>query len=193
MFDEIEKAHPDVFNVLLQILDDGRLTDSKGRVISFKNTVIIMTSNIGAEKARSMRRLGFDSGEVDSEYDKMKDVISEELKAAFKPEFLNRIDEIIIFHKLSREDAGQVCDLFLRLLSDRLLKRDIQLTVSPAAREKLLEEGYDEVYGARPLRRVIQRRIEDALSEKILEGEVSPGQKIIADVVGGKIVFRAVK
>ncbi len=193
LFDEIEKAHPDVFNVLLQILDDGRLTDSKGRVISFKNTVIIMTSNIGAEKARSMRRLGFDSGEVDSEYDKMKDVISEELKAAFKPEFLNRIDEIIIFHKLSREDAGQVCDLFLRLLSDRLLKRDIQLTVSPAAREKLLEEGYDEVYGARPLRRVIQRRIEDALSEKILEGEVSPGQKIIADVVGGKIVFRAVK
>lgn len=195
LFDEIEKAHPDVFNILLQILDDGRLTDSKGRVVSFKNTIIIMTSNVGAGKASERRTLGFSGAGNDavSEYDRMKDAITEELKVQFKPEFLNRVDEIIVFHKLDREDAAKVCDLFLQILSDRLKKRDIDLSVSDAAKDVLLGEGYDETYGARPLKRVIQRRIEDALSEEILAGRVSPGKGVCADAEGGKIVFRSVK
>ena len=193
LFDEIEKAHPDVFNILLQILDDGRLTDSKGRVISFKNTVVIMTSNVGAGKVKSISRLGFNTPAEDAEYDKMKDNITEELKAQFKPEFLNRVDEIIIFHKLTREDGATVCDLFLETLSKRLKNRDIELNVSDAAKQKLLDEGYDEVYGARPLKRVIQRRIEDALSEEILLNKVSTGQKVNVDVKDGAFVFQPVK
>ena len=192
LFDEIEKAHPDVFNILLQILDDGRLTDSKGRVVSFKNTIIIMTSNVGASKVNEMRRLGFAgaSQEDEAEYDRMKEKISDELKEQFKPEFLNRVDEIIIFHKLTREDAAKVCDLFLSVLCDRLKKREIELDVSNAAKELLLDEGYDAVYGARPLKRVIQRRVEDALSEEILANKISSGQKVLADAKDGKIVFR---
>ncbi len=197
LFDEIEKAHPDVFNVLLQILDDGRLTDSKGRVVSFKNTIIIMTSNIGASQAGEMRRLGFAGGdeskEQDAEYDRMKEKITEELKKQFKPEFLNRIDEIIIFHKLSREDAARVCDLFLSILIQRLKKREIEIDVTDSAREQLLNEGYDAVYGARPLKRVIQRRIEDALSEEILANKVSAGQKVKVDAQEGKFVFEPIK
>lgn len=193
LFDEIEKAHPDVFNILLQILDDGRLTDGKGRVISFKNTVVIMTSNVGAGKVKSISRLGFNTPAEDAEYDKMKDNITEELKAQFKPEFLNRVDEIIIFHKLTREDGAKVCDLFLETLSKRLKNRDIELNVSDAAKQKLLDEGYDEVYGARPLKRVIQRRIEDALSEEILLNKVSTGQKVNVDVKDGAFVFQPVK
>ncbi len=196
LFDEIEKAHPDVFNILLQILDDGRLSDSKGRVISFKNTIIIMTSNVGAGKVNEMRRLGFSGGgdsEAVAEYDRMKDKISEELKEQFRPEFLNRIDEIIIFHKLTREDAARVCELFLSVLCDRLKKREVDLTVTEAAKQLLLDEGYDAVYGARPLRRVIQRRLEDALSEEILANRILTGQKVLADAKDGKIVFRTAK
>jgi len=191
LFDEIEKAHPDVFNVLLQILDDGRLTDSKGRVVSFKNTVIIMTSNVGASKVKAVSRLGFNTGSAaaESEYDKMKDDISDALKSQFKPEFLNRIDEIIIFHKLSKEDGAKVCDLFLETLSKRLKNRNIELVVSDEAKQKLLDEGYDEVYGARPLKRVIQRRVEDALSEEILQNKISSGQKVKVDVKDGVFVF----
>lgn len=197
LFDEIEKAHPDVFNILLQILDDGRLSDSKGRVVSFKNTIIIMTSNVGAGKVNEMRRLGFSGGaesDVDmAEYDRMKEKITDELKTQFKPEFLNRVDEIIIFHKLTREDASKVCDLFLSTLCERLKKREIELSVTEAAKQLLLDEGYDTVYGARPLRRVIQRRMEDALSEEILANKVLPGQKVMADAKDGKILFRALK
>lgn len=197
LFDEIEKAHPDVFNILLQILDDGRLSDSKGRVVSFKNTIIIMTSNVGAGKVNEMRRLGFSGGaESDAdmaEYDRMKEKITEELKTQFKPEFLNRVDEIIIFHRLTREDASKVCDLFLSVLCERLKKREIELSVTEAAKQLLLDEGYDTVYGARPLRRVIQRRMEDALSEEILANKVLPGQKVMADAKDGKILFRALK
>ena len=198
LFDEIEKAHPDVFNVLLQLLDDGRLTDSKGRVVSFKNTIVIMTSNIGAGKVNEMRRLGFagegePSKEEEAEYDRMKEKITEELKAQFKPEFLNRIDEIIIFHKLSREDASRICDLFLSVLSARLKKREIELDITDAARGLLLDEGYDAVYGARPLKRVIQRRIEDALSEEILANKISSGQRVRVDAKEGKFVFEPVR
>ena len=195
LFDEIEKAHPDVFNVLLQLLDDGRLTDSKGRVVSFKNTVIIMTSNIGAGEVKDTP-LGFadpQGGDALAEYDRMKERIGDALRAQFKPEFLNRIDEIIVFHKLSREDAAKVCDLFLASLVKRLGQRGIELHVSSAAKDELVREGYDEVYGARPLRRVIQRRIEDALSEEILQAKVDAGQTVNVDVQGGKFVFSPVK
>ncbi len=193
LFDEIEKAHPDVFNVLLQILDDGRLTDSKGRVVSFKNTVIIMTSNVGAGNVNKMTRLGFSASEDSDEYEKMKDNITEELKTQFKPEFLNRVDDIIIFHKLTREDATKICDLFLATLAERLKGRGIEVNVSNAAKDKLIEEGYDEVYGARPLKRVIQRRIEDALSEEILMNRVSNGQKVNIDVKDGAFTFTPAK
>ena len=193
LFDEIEKAHPDVFNILLQILDDGRLTDSKGRVVSFKNTVIIMTSNVGASEVKKSGSLGFGERSESGEYDAMKERIGEALKAQFKPEFLNRIDEIIIFHKLSRDDAAKVCDLFLSSLQKRLQKREIELTVSSAAHDLLLKEGYDEVYGARPLKRVIQRRIEDALSEQILLGKIGTGDKVLADADGDAIAFRVQK
>ena len=193
LFDEIEKAHPDVFNVLLQILDDGRLTDSKGRVVSFKNTVIIMTSNIGAGEVKETR-LGFAASEENgSAYEQMKERIGDALRAQFKPEFLNRIDEIIVFHKLSREDAAKVCDLFLSSLQKRLSRRGVSLQISAAAKEALVREGYDEVYGARPLRRVIQRRIEDALSEEILQAKVAPGQTVNVDVQDEKFVFSPVK
>lgn len=154
LFDEIEKAHPDVFNILLQILDDGRLTDSRGRVVSFKNTIIIMTSNVGASKASEMNRLGFAGSEPtkeeESEYDRMKEKINEELKAQFKPEFLNRVDEVIIFHKLSRADASRICDLFLSVLAERLKRREIELVVTDAARDKLLDEGYDSYTAPAP-------------------------------------------
>ncbi len=193
LFDEIEKAHPDVFNILLQILDDGRLTDSKGRVVSFKNTVVIMTSNVGASMVNKMPRLGFAAADGGGEYEKMKDDITEALKAQFKPEFLNRIDEIIIFHKLSREDAGKICALFLGTLTERLKGRGIEVRVSDAAKDKLLDEGYDEVYGARPLRRVIQRRIEDALSEEILMNRVASGQTVDIGVKDGAFTFTPVK
>ena len=155
-----------------------------------------MTSNVGASKVNEMRRLGFsgeDGTESEAEYDRMKDKISEELKAQFKPEFLNRIDEIIIFHKLAREDAAKVCDLFLSTLFERLKKRDIEISITPAAKELLLDEGYDAVYGARPLKRVIQRRIEDALSEEILANRVASGKKVKVDAKEGKFIFQPVK
>ena len=192
LFDEIEKAHPDVFNILLQILDDGRLTDSRGRLVSFKNTVIILTSNVGAGGAEAARSLGFGSSTPADAYEGMKERIGEELKKQFKPEFLNRIDEIIVFHKLSRDDAARVCDLFLSTLTARLARREIGIEVRPAAKDELLREGYDEVYGARPLRRVIQRRIEDAVSEEILAGRIAPGQKVAVDAEDGKLVFKPV-
>ena len=152
-----------------------------------------MTSNVGASKVNKMQRLGFAAADDAGEYEKMKDDISEELKVQFKPEFLNRIDEIIIFHKLSKEDAGKICDLFLSTLANRLQKRGIEVSVSEEAKDKLIEEGYDEVYGARPLKRVIQRRIEDALSEEILMNRVSSGQKVNIGVQNGAFTFTPVK
>ncbi len=192
LFDEIEKAHPDVFNLLLQILDDGRLTDSKGRLVDFKNTVVILTSNVGAARAGEMK-LGFTGTAQSSEYEDMKEKITEELKKQFRPEFLNRVDDVIVFHRLTREDMGKVCDLFLDSLVKRLEGRGVRIAVSEAAKDLLIGEGYDEVYGARPLRRVIQRRLEDVLSEEILSDRIRPGQKILADAKDGKIVFVPLK
>lgn len=194
LFDEVEKAHPDVFNVLLQILDDGRLTDSKGRVINFKNTIIIMTSNVGASQIKKMSSFGFSSGdEADAGYDNMKDNINEALKEQFKPEFLNRLDDIIIFRKLTKEEAGKICRKIIDGLSERLAKRDITLKISPEAMDKLLEEGYNDMYGARPLKRIIQKRIEDRLSDEILANHILRGEEVTVTIVDNDFVFRSDK
>ena len=194
LFDEVEKAHPDVFNILLQILDDGRLTDSKGRVINFKNTIIIMTSNVGASQIKKMSNFGFTSGDdADAGYDNMKDNINEALKEQFKPEFLNRLDDIIIFRKLTKEEAGKICYKIIDGLSARLKDRNITLSISDAAMDKLLDEGYNDMYGARPLKRVVQKRIEDRLSDEILANHILPGETVTVDVKDDELIFRSEK
>ena len=189
LFDEIEKAHDDVFNVLLQLLDDGRLTDSKGRVVSFKNCVIILTSNVGASEVTKRNTLGFLSRDDDADYDDMKERITDALKAKFKPEFLNRIDDIITFHKLGKDDIGSIAEILLTGLRKRLKAMGITLDITDEAMDNLLEEGYDSGYGARPLKRVIQRRIEDKLSEEILLGNISNNSIATIDFVDGEYVY----
>lgn len=188
LFDEIEKAHPDVFNLMLQILDDGRLTDNKGRTVSFKNTIIIMTSNVGASEISKKSSLGF-TGSKTSEYDDACNKYNEALKEKFRPEFLNRIDEIIVFHKLTRVETAKIAEIMLSHLRKRLALMDVELIISDVAMGLIIEKGYDSEYGARPLRRVIQRNIEDALSEKILRGELSAGAKITVDEKDGEFDF----
>ena len=185
LFDEVEKAHPDIFNSLLQILEDGRLTDSQGRVVDFKNTVIIMTTNLGTRDISKGFNLGFAaSDDVKSSYERMKNKVQDELKQHFRPEFLNRIDDIVVFHQLSPEEIITIVDLMLAKLDERLRDKDMGLEMTPAAKHLLASKGYDPVLGARPLRRTIQREIEDVLSEKILFGEVRPGQIVLVDAVG---------
>ncbi len=200
LFDEIEKAHPDVFNLLLQILDDGRLTDSKGRTVSFKNAVIILTSNVGAAVAEHSKTgiYGFaadgrgDGETAEKQYDSMKETITKALKEQFRPEFLNRLDDIIIFHRLSESDCAKIGGKIVDSLAKRLAEqRGISLFVTDAALEGLVKEGYDAQYGARPLKRMIQRRIEDRLSEEILLGEIRNGQKVTVDFTGKDFVFKA--
>lgn len=192
LFDEVEKAHPDVFNVLLQILDDGRLSDSKGRVVNFKNTIIIMTSNVGASQIKKMSNFGFASPENDG-YDSMKENINEALREQFKPEFLNRLDDIIVFKKLSKEEAGQICQKIIDDLAKRLMLRNVTLKVSPDALDKLVEEGYNDMYGARPLKRIVQKKIEDRLSDEILSGHILPNEIVTVGVKEGEFVFRSDK
>ena len=191
LFDEIEKAHPDVFNILLQILDDGRLTDSKGRVINFKNTIIIMTSNVGASQIKKMSNFGFRSEEDDGYVD-MRENIMDALREQFKPEFLNRLDDIIIFRKLTREEQGQICEKIIEGVAQKLKVKNVSLKITLAAMDKLLEEGYSEEYGARPMKRVVQKRIEDRLSDEILAGNVLPGELVTVDVNSeGAFAFRS--
>ncbi|HHY81206.1 MAG TPA: ATP-dependent Clp protease ATP-binding subunit [Clostridiales bacterium] len=192
LLDEIEKAHPDVFNILLQILEDGRLTDSKGRTVDFRNTVIVMTSNVGAHTIRKQKVIGFAASDnmAASEYERMKDSIMEELKKTFRPEFLNRIDETIVFHTLDDNDLKEIVQLMIENVSKRLAKQNIYLEVSEAAKEYMTKEGFDVTYGARPLRRVIQRMIEDNLSEEILAGRIKIGDRVKVDMEGDKLVFR---
>ena len=192
LFDEVEKAHPDVFNVLLQILDDGRLTDSKGRVVNFKNTIIIMTSNVGASQIKKMSNFGFASSDNDG-YDNMKDNINEALREQFKPEFLNRLDDIIIFRKLTKEEAADICRKIIKGLSERLSARNVTLEVTDAAMSKLVDEGYNDMFGARPLKRIIQKRIEDRLSDEILSGHILPGETVYVDAVEDELTFRSEK
>ena len=189
LFDEIEKAHPDIFNSLLQILEEGRLTDGQGRVVDFKNTVIIMTTNLGSASIAG-GPVGFQlEGDSQIGYDMMKGKVTEELKKHFKPEFLNRVDDTIVFPQLSKPELLQIVDLFVKQLKDRLLDRDMHIEVSPAARERLSEIGYDPTLGARPLRRAIQREIEDRLSERILGAELLAGDLVKVDLVDGEFTF----
>jgi ATP-dependent Clp protease ATP-binding subunit ClpC len=185
LFDEVEKAHPDIFNSLLQILEDGRLTDSQGRVVDFKNTVIIMTTNLGTRDISKGFNLGFaDSSNINAGYDRMKSKVQDELKQHFRPEFLNRIDDIVVFHQLTPEEIITVVDLMLAKLDERLRDKDMGLELTQPAKDLLAKKGYDPVLGARPLRRTIQREIEDVLSEKILFGEVRPGQIVLVGTEG---------
>ncbi len=182
LFDEIEKAHPDVFNVLLQILDDGRLTDGQGRTVDFRNTVIIMTSNLG-----STAIVGLGAGREEE----MRRQVNEALRANFRPEFLNRIDEVIIFQSLTREQIGEIVQIQLDKVSERLADRHITLLLTPAAKEWLAARGYDPVFGARPLKRLIQKEVLDPLSMKLLSGDLRDGETITVDVLGNKLAFHA--
>lgn len=191
LFDEVEKAHPDVFNVLLQVLDDGRITDSQGRTVDFKNTIIIMTSNAGAQRIVDSKKLGFSNVEnAESEHKDMKNNVMEEVKRMFKPEFLNRIDDIIVFRALSKEDVKGIAALMLKELKNRLAKQmDITLTYGDTVKNFIFEKGYDKKYGARPLKRAIQNNIEDSLAEDILSGKIQASDKVSMTVVDGKVVF----
>jgi len=195
LFDEIEKAHSDVFNILLQILDDGRLTDSKGRTIDFKNTIIIMTSNVGALTISKQKTLGFSTSkdkeqEIKDDYEKMKSKIMVDLKQRFRPEFLNRIDDIIVFHSLTEEHISQIVKLMARDLIHRLKDMDITLELSDEAVRLIAQSGLDLEYGARPLKRAIQKELEDQLSEAILKGDIKKGDTVLTSLEGNKIIFK---
>jgi len=182
LFDEIEKAHPEVFNALLQILDDGRMTDGKGRTVDFKNTLVIMTSNIGSQYIVEL---------TEREREEMVRRVMEALRAHFKPEFLNRIDDIVIFHSLDRDQIKAIIDIQVGILQKRLAERQLEIELSDSTRELIAQEGFDPVYGARPLKRVIQHRIQDALALKLLEGEFGEKDKIIVDATpNGEVLFR---
>ncbi len=192
LLDEIEKAHPDVFNVLLQILDDGRLTDGKGRTVDFKNTIVIMTSNVGVGTIRKQAVLGFSTStnEREDAYEKMKGNVMDELKRTFRPEFLNRIDEIIVFHQLEEEHLKQIVELMLKSLFGRIREMNISIEVTDKAKLLLVEKGYDQAYGARPLRRAIQKLVEDQLSEEMLKGVIKSGSDVLIDAEEGNLVFK---
>ncbi len=194
LFDEIEKAHPDVFNTMLQILDDGRLTDSKGRSVDFKNTIIIMTSNVGARSIENPTPFGFavEDNQEDARYQKMKDTVMEEMKKTFRPEFLNRLDDTIIFHQLTQPEIRHIVDIMLKDLVTRMEAQGMSLSVPDDVKDLLAKEGYSPAYGARPLRRVIQRKLEDELSEQFLMGRFKEGDSIVAKLDGENILFEKV-
>lgn len=193
LLDEIEKAHPEVFNVLLQVLEDGRLTDSKGRTVDFRNTVLIMTSNVGADTIRKGGGLGFHTTDATAvaqdEYELMKKRVTDELKRSFRPEFLNRIDEIIVFHQLTKVEIRQIVDLMVNELATRLKEYGLDIHLTDTAKDLLADEGFDPAFGARPLRRAIQRKIEDELSEKMLQGTFGTGDRVLVDAEDGKLAF----
>ncbi len=191
LLDEIEKAHPDVFNILLQILEDGRLTDGQGRTVDFRNSVVIMTSNVGAQDLHATKKVGFTSAIDEAEnYSRMKERVMEQLKHTFRPELMNRIDEIIVFSSLNEEELKQIIDLLLMDLTERVKENGYTLEISAAAREIIMKEGYEPAYGARPLKRALQKLVEDRISEEILKKTVEPGDKILVDAAEGRIVVR---
>jgi len=194
LFDEIEKAHPEVFNVMLQILDDGRLTDGHGRTVDFRNTVIIMTSNVGTGWIEQYQPLGFTRA-VDSrgEQKKLEDAVTRALRETFRPEFLNRIDEIIVFHPLTREQILQIVDIQLGDLKKRLEERKINLELTQAAKEWLADEGFDPTFGARPLKRTIQKNIENVISKMLISGEIKEGDTVVVDRDGDRLTFSSLQ
>ena len=181
MLDEVEKAHPDVFNVLLQVLDDGRLTDGQGRTVDFRNTVIIMTSNLGSQRIQELAG--------DENYDAMKESVMEIVSQHFRPEFINRVDDVVVFHPLSRADIRKIVDIQLKYLHDRLAERDMTILLSDAARDRLADAGFDPVYGARPLKRAIQQQVENPLAQDILKGKFKPGDVIEVAVGDDRLDF----
>jgi ATP-dependent Clp protease ATP-binding subunit ClpC len=196
LLDEIEKAHHDVFNILLQIFDDGHLTDAKGRRVDFRNSIVVMTSNVGANEIKGVMSIGFaartdEEKNRKTEYDKMKEKVLAELKKTFLPEFLNRIDEVVVFHSLSKEQIRQIVDLMLSQVAKSLSEKNLKLEITDAAKNFLGEKGFDPTFGARPLRRVIQNEVEDKLSDALLRGEFCPGDTLKVDYDGEKIVIQA--
>ena len=190
LLDEIEKAHPDVFNILLQIMEDGRLTDGKGRLVSFKNTIIIMTSNVGAHTIKKQKTMGFNTEDnTETDYEKMKENIMEELKKSMRPEFINRIDETIVFHKLNEENMSSIMELMLKSICNRLKDNRIEIEFNDDSKKFLLNKGTDIDYGARPLRRVLTQEIEDKLSEELLMGKVKFGERVLVSVKEDKLIF----
>ena len=191
LFDEVEKAHPEVFNVLLQVLEDGRLTDAQGRTVDFRNTVLIMTSNVGANLIKKEARVGFSLQEDETDsYERMKSTVMEDLKRTFRPEFLNRLDETIVFHSLNMDQIIEIVDLMIGELNERLQENKMHVEATRDVKKKLAEEGFDEKLGARPLRRAILRFIEDQISEGILEGKIPAGSHLTAKIENGKIVVK---
>jgi ATP-dependent Clp protease ATP-binding subunit ClpC len=192
LFDEIEKAHPDVFNILLQILDDGRITDNYGRVIDFKNTILIMTSNVGARDIVKGGGVGFHTHDPEAAYEDMAERVKDEIQKVFNPEFLNRLDDVIVFHPLTRDHIREIVGVLMREVRARLEEEALKLQLTDPAVEFLVEHGFDATYGARPLKRAIQRHVEDPLSEKILMAELAPGDLIEVDVSedGERLEFR---
>jgi ATP-dependent Clp protease ATP-binding subunit ClpB len=182
LLDEVEKAHPDVFNVLLQVLDDGRLTDGHGRTVDFRNTVIVMTSNLGSQMIQEM------SGEEN--YDAMKAAVMEVVGGHFRPEFINRIDDVVVFHPLGREEIRSIAGLQIEILRQRLLEREITLEITDAALDLIGTAGFDPVYGARPLKRAIQSQLENPLAQEILAGRFAPGSRVGVDASDGQLVFK---
>ncbi|HNS67673.1 MAG TPA: AAA family ATPase, partial [Mesotoga infera] len=191
LFDEIEKAHPDIFNILLQIMDDGRLTDSQGRQVDFRNTIVIMTSNLGGEFINKTKTsIGFvESTRQDREYESMKTSVLEEVKKTFRPEFLNRLDEIVVFHQLTKEQIKVIIDILMRDMRKRLKEKHLELVLSEKAQDFLVEEGFNPVYGARPLKRAIQKYVEDPLSEELLRGRFHEGDMITIELKNKLLVF----
>jgi len=190
LFDEVEKAHPDVMHLLLQILEEGTVTDSLGRKIDFRNTIIILTSNVGAELIKKQTTLGFGAPKHDEGYDTMQGKILEETKKVFKPEFLNRLDDIIVFHTLTKEMLTRIVDLEVVKVVDRIKEKEIILTLDAAAHELLIEKGYDPTYGARPMRRAVERYLEDPMAEEILRGTFKAGDQIQVTRDGEKLAFK---
>jgi len=190
LFDEIEKAHPDVMNMLLQILEEGKLTDNIGRVVNFRNTIILLTSNVGADLIRRQTTMGFATASNEHSYEKMKEKIMDEAKRIFRPEFLNRLDDAIVFRSLTKPELVQVLVLEVSKVGQRLKGRQLQLTLDDAAKDFLLEKGYDPTNGARPMRRAVERNLEDPLAEEILKGGLLPNEPILVTVQDGKLVFR---
>jgi len=192
LFDEIEKAHPEVFNMLLQILDNGRLTDAKGRVVNFKNTIIVMTSNIGSEYMQELGSIGFMSGDEDTREQKemdMKGKIRKALERYLRPEFLNRVDEIIIFSSLRPEVIRKIVDLQLTRVAERMAGREITVSFTPTLKQFIAQKGYDPHYGARPLKRAIQTLVLNALAKEIISGHIVPGEKVVVDAKDGNVVI----
>jgi ATP-dependent Clp protease ATP-binding subunit ClpC len=194
LFDEIEKAHPDVFNILLQVLEDGQLTDSFGRTVDFRNTVIIMTSNIGGREIAQGRGIGFQKDDTgDDVYTQMKGKVTEELKRVFNPEFLNRVDGTVVFRSLGIEEMRKIVEILLSEVGRRLSEAGVTLKVTEEAKELLIEKGFDPAFGARPLRRAIQRYLEDPLSEEVLKGEFAEGGEIEVERRGDELSFRSAR